>query len=76
MSLLGADMNLMKMRIFTGHRTMGIGKFEEWISEAADGKLHGAKMILGKVQKVCRIMWSSATEPGTDRYRPLQCGTT
>ncbi|KAJ5462318.1 hypothetical protein N7530_010523 [Penicillium desertorum] len=52
MSLLGADMNLMKMAIFTGHRTMGIGKFEEWIAEAADGKLHGAKMILGKVQKV------------------------
>ena len=75
MSLLDADMNLMKMRIFMGHRTMGVDVWDQWIKEAADGKLHGAKMILGNIQKVRMTIWSSI-KSGADRYRPLLYGTT
>lgn len=52
MSLLDGEMNLIKKNIFMGHRTMGIGQFEDWIVEVSDGKLIGAKMILGNIQKV------------------------
>ena len=52
MSLLDADMNLIKKNIFMGYRTMGIGSFEKWIVQVSDGKLIGAKMILGMIQKV------------------------
>jgi hypothetical protein len=45
--MLDNDMNLIKMRIFRGHRKMAINKFETWIVEAVDSNLHGAKMIQG-----------------------------
>ncbi|KAJ6071566.1 hypothetical protein N7499_009580, partial [Penicillium canescens] len=50
MTLLEGPMNLAKMRIFNGHRTMGADKWKDFLADAADGKLHGAKMILGNLQ--------------------------
>jgi chitinase len=76
MSLLNANMNLIKMRIFIGHRIIGVDVWDQWIKEAADGKLHRAKMILGNIQKVYMPIWSSSIKLGADRYRLLLYGTT
>jgi len=77
MTLLEGPMNLAKMRIFNGHRTMGADKWKDFLADAADGKLHGAKMILGNLQTVCMKFWCFFfTNLSTNRYRPSVYGIT
>lgn len=53
MSVLEGDLNLAKMRIFLGRRTMGEERWAAAIAQAAAGQIEGATKALGNIRDVC-----------------------
>lgn len=52
MSVLERELNLAKMRIFLGHRTMGDEPWKKAIVQAAAGHMGGATKVLGNIKEV------------------------